>query len=137
MEDTTISYETAKLAKEKGFNIIVNKYYKSQNLLVLKDGIEIFLLDNIEQIDYSHISYCDLYLAPTQSLLQKWLREVHNIFITIEVDMTLEPKFCYCISSYKDFGEWKNEISPRTYSDLERTYELALEKGLKQALLLI
>ena len=54
MEDTLISFETAKLAKEKGFDFI-------------------YIIDN-ELTNHSLI---------TQSLLAKWLREVHNCFIDI------------------------------------------------------
>jgi len=162
MEEQIISFETAKLAKEKDFNILQHSYYFEdgefkENSLKGTNGYygeeyEFNLSEFNENWNDKWLTkktgdrcfgcskqkgYLETFSAPTQSLLQRWLREVHNIFITIEVDCTLEPKFCYCISSYKEFGEWKNEIETRHYSDLERTYELALEEALKKALSLI
>ena len=63
MEEILITFDTAKLAKEKGFKKIFCHYgYKKSGKVTVMP------------------SYYD---APTQSLLQKWLREVHNCFIDI------------------------------------------------------
>ena len=105
MKEQLISFETAKLAKEKGFNI---KIYKNT-------------------IDYE-------LNPPTQSLLQKWLREVHKIHIEIEIAADEELvniiPFIYQISIYKQ----KEGYFPR---DFYNTYEEALEEGLLEALKLI
>ena len=77
------------------------------------------------------------YPAPTQSLLQKWLREKYNIYVEIIVDQTSKPKFCYGITGYKDKVGCFNALHFRTFSDLEYTYEKALEAGLFHALELI
>lgn len=99
MKEQLISFETAKLAKEKDFPFIDNyhlqwydkegKLYYVQfphdeslssyfNKVYLKDNT---LYNGINDTkDNPIVRYeDDLYLAPTQSLLQKWLREVHNI----------------------------------------------------------
>lgn len=61
MEDTLITFETAELAKEKGFNIPCKHLYD------IKTG------------EYSDgYIFGDVILAPTQSLLQKWLRDKYN-----------------------------------------------------------
>ena len=71
MEEKLISFETGKLAKEKGFNIIdVHAYYHINEGYTL--GHALCYSEVNEQED-------NLLLAPTQGLLQKWLREVHNI----------------------------------------------------------
>ena len=99
MEDTLINFETAKLAKEKGFDFI-------------------YIIDN-ELTNHSLI---------TQSLLQKWLREVHNIHIT--VTSISQESWQYHIQKPKDkLGDNYNE-------DYEN-YEEALEDGLQESLKLI
>ena len=86
MEEQLISFETAKLAKEKGFNIFTEYWYN-------KDREKCF----IEHSDYCLSDYFDfkelyngriiakegIIFDPTQSLLQKWLREKHNIHVEI------------------------------------------------------
>ena len=78
------------------------------------------------------------YTILTQAFLQQWLRETHKIFLTIEVDQTMEPKFCYAISKYTETGEsfeWIN-VERKEFL-LFYTYEEALEEGLQEALNLI
>ena len=71
MEEQLISFETAKLAKEKDYGgkglTTSYGYYR--------DGI----LCSIPTNNKSDFCGEDEYSAPTQSLLQKWLREKHNL----------------------------------------------------------
>lgn len=61
MKEQFISYETALLAKEKGFDYTsVELFYSSET--------------KVKSVSYNEIQ------APTQSLLQKWLREKHGIY---------------------------------------------------------
>ena len=59
---------------------------------------------------------------PTQSLLQTWLREIHNIFVNVDVN--------YCYKIY-----YKDELNSKS-GDFHN-YEEALEYGLQAALKLI
>ena len=74
--------------------------------------------------------YFETFSAPTQSLLQKWLREEHNIF-------------AYCLPCEHNKGwYWQITIFPEdciTDFELEKnkSYEQALEDGLFEALKLI
>ena len=61
MTDTLVSFAAAILAKEKGFNEPCSHRYNVGATSELND-----------------------LLAPTQSLLQRWLREKHNIFASHE-----------------------------------------------------
>jgi hypothetical protein len=63
MEEQLVSFETAKLAKEKNFNWETTHFYTI-------DGMAI-------SIDHKYSTFSCI--APTQSLLQKWLREKHEI----------------------------------------------------------
>ena len=73
MKEQLINFETAKSAKEKGVKLDINGLYwedgsydSGENALVYEE-------------------FQDVMSAPTQSLLQKWLREVHDIFISIKI----------------------------------------------------
>ena len=97
MEERLIALKTAKLAKEKGFEALLTTAYTEKGVLY-NDG-EIKLSKGHQSVgspygqytvDDIHVSYFqmdnstdDFILAPTQSLLQKWLREKHNIHINI------------------------------------------------------
>lgn len=128
MEETIISFQVAKLAKEKGFD---ENCYQSYNVY---DGeLSRFpLLENMggepitNPLEYkwkNSLIHKSVITAPTQSLLQKWLREVHNINV-------------YCVPTEIDETKWYNNIAS-SYKVYTGTYEEALEEGLYQALLLI
>ena len=116
MENQLITFETAKLANEKEFNISQDCGYESNGTY----------FDNSQDYDGCKFGYCkEIYLAPTQSLLQRWLREEYNIHITINckrTDLSLDG-FWYVMKSQE--------------SKMFNTYEEALEKGLYEALKLI
>jgi len=72
--------------------------------------------------------------VPTQSLLQRWLREVHKIEIDIRPCFT-----CYDIDVWKNKGydDEKDLDDDRDYKGTFNTYESALEQGLYEALKLV
>ena len=110
-----ITFETAKLAKEKGFEL--DKY------LSIDDENPKNLNSNYNPRDYQPW-YFDL----TQSLLQKWLREVHNIHITV-TSISQE--------SWQSHITRKGERLGKSYTEDADTYEEALEQGLLEGLNLI
>lgn len=111
MEEQLISFETAKLAKEVGFPQYREGVYYTKDKEHCLVG---WGFDNIRE-----------YSAPTQSLLQKWLREVHNIDVYC-IPWVYENKRVYDF-----FINYEGES--RAYS----SYEKALEIGLQEALKLI
>lgn len=68
------TYEVCKLAKEKGFNEKCYHYY--QNGVLESDGC-------FNRYNKGADNVCS---APTQSLLQRWLREEKNIHISVEYE---------------------------------------------------
>jgi len=103
MIDTTISNETAKLAQRKKYPIrfdVVEGYDGKKRLLQL-----------------------------TQSRLQKWLREDHNIHLTVKYSPH-DHMYYYYINFYGNQG-WDECTDGEFYE----TYEEALEMGLKRSLL--
>jgi len=132
MKDEIIKFETAKLAKEKGFNWKVENYFYDEfhKQTIYKDKLT----------DYSKHEKGNLYecvSAPTQSLLQRWLREKHNLHIVIIPTVT--SYFTYKILDIQLNPE--NPIERPPYKDVASedftTYELSLEGGLQEALKII
>ena len=129
IEEEYISFETAKLAKEKGFNEEISTLYKngifkhhkqhhSNNPFISNMG----MTDNC----------CS---APTQSLLARWLREVHNMCVEV---YSTGYGFIWCICD-TDSGtdrRFSNETGSND-SGAWDTYEDAMEAGLQEALRLI
>jgi hypothetical protein len=78
----------------------------------------------LEWYDTETRNFCDVMKeikAPLYQQAFRWFREKHDLFATVEVDQTMEPKFCYSLSRYKGDFQWDN-ILP-TYSELYYTYE--------------
>jgi len=138
MKDELITFDTAKLAKEKGFNWDVS------NAFVIRGK-------RVEEEDSYHYNHNGtLYLnplkdntvteiisRPTQSLLQRWLREEHDIHIVITTGEFFknETETAFWGLEVSIIGAANASFIER--DDFEGTYEQALEKGLYQALLLI
>ena len=122
MTDEIINFETAKLAKEKGFDIPCMDFIdiqedKSLVMYYIGDTFEEKLLMAKEFI---------LYFLPTQSLLQRWLRKVHNLNVNVNYynDKITPIRWTVFIDT--------------TYIPCKGiTYEQALEEGLYNALNLI
>lgn len=121
MKEPVVSFEIAKLAKEKGFPTELVTTHEAYN--IKGDLGSIFYSNDIFDI-----------LAPTQSLLQKWLREKHNIHIEITLPVDDELKYCTPIS-FEFMVVYKN----KDYYDglFYDKYEEALEAALLKALQLI
>ena len=118
MKEQLIKFETAELAKKKGFEINSNGSYD------LTNGVKLDVNHVI-----GHIHCKDTCSIATQSLLQKWLREKHNIHIAVVSSFT--GNWAAWLYSLKPYGQiLDDEI------DYE-SYENALEKGLFEALKLI
>ena len=102
------TYEVAKLAKEKGFDVPTPKNYR-----------------------HERGETCN---APTQSLLQRWLREEKGLCISVEAYPTLaimgKVCFAWVAKSRSDGHFMKSNDSLLTFS----TYELALEDALAYSL---
>lgn len=118
------TYEVCKLAKEKGFDIPTIGYY----LIDTEDLCKTFVYNN-----WNDNTIC--YSAPTQSLLQRWLREEKNIQIVIRPK--LDKLGAWIWGHYRWTIFIFNEYRPTYYSIYNgdnSTYELALEDALKYAL---
>ena len=118
------TYEVCKLAKEKGFDVQTFDWYDSTG-----NYHKGFIPHELHECP----RYKEYY-APTQSLLQRWLREEKGLCISVEAYPTLAimGKICFAwvVKSGSDGHFMESNDSLQTFS----TYELALEDALKYAL---
>tara|TARA_R110000803_G_scaffold35405_3_gene76563 strand:- start:36 stop:461 length:426 start_codon:yes stop_codon:yes gene_type:complete len=139
MQEKIVTLETAKLAKEKGFSMIKTTYsYDDSGAATHRDYVP------------HDFNIRGLLSAPTQSLLQKWLREEHNSIIEITMHCTQENyeddvdfrkkedfNFEVEVNYYgENFQVPLTEVSD-FYNFGYGSYEEALEAGLQEALELI
>lgn len=126
MKEQKISFETAELAYSKDFH---------------EFGVD---FDYLSQ--FKNTSKIDTFL-PTQSLLQRWLRDTHQLFINIDSTLLIDGTsinhswdICYGKQYVK-----RMEYTPATKEDgftltdkgNYNSYEKALEIGLQNALNII
>jgi hypothetical protein len=133
MEDELVSFEVAKLAKEKRFNQYCNYAYYE----IYKDSeIEIKFSSN-ETMYSSEWKYFiqESFITPTQSLLQRWLREVHGakLYCVPSPLSSRVNNWTWMLDAYEE-GVWKGRVQSDSIFD---TYEQSLEKGLLETLKLI
>ncbi len=120
MTDELISFATSKLANQAGFDIPCYNTF---------DVIDGRLYSNMNSIG----GMVDTYNRPTQSLLQRWLREVHQVYVEatsrLYNDVIVHIWDIYWDKIPKD--EVTDDEIPHA------TYELALEAALQEALKLL
>ena len=109
-----VSFEVAKLLKEKGFDVATFHDYDER-------GIRWF-----EEVLVNHNSQGGI-ACPTIQMAMKWLREIHKIHITIY------PYGDYSCDNYQ-FDIYKNSILTVSKDDGFMTYEEACEAAIKYCL---
>jgi hypothetical protein len=126
MLENIISLQIAKDAKKCGFNIPVLFYFERNNKRVKKTEI-------CKRFNFNSIH--NLYSAPTQTTLQKWLREKFNIHVCVEYKIY---PFTIRGETYKS-GYYAKIKTTSTVIKFNRfkIYEDALDFALKEGLLLI
>jgi len=136
MKETLIGFQVAKLAKEKGFDLKCSSHWSTydndgllNNFLRIEEGARDY---NKHEFAYISNKKEELFSAPTQSLLQKWLREKHNIHIRPDLPW-VESGWLVKGYSLIDGSEL---FSINKYKQLN-SFEDALEEGLLEALKLI
>jgi hypothetical protein len=148
MEEQLISFETAKLVKEKEFDWCCRFYFSNKEERDCFD--EKASPDNYNSKYWNKKdSTDDIWTSrPTQSLLQKWLREVHNCFIDIlphrdgdsKNRQWKSKKDVFWTVEVNYYGKnFEIELTEETdfTQNFNNSYEEALEIGLQEALKLI
>lgn len=114
-----VTYEVAKLAKEKGFDENCSYVYNNDRVLLGGKGVRCW-----HKVEFT---------APTQSLLQRWLREEKNIHIEI---VATACGYFWIADETNGTAITDSDILDRGTNEggCFDTYELALEDALKYAL---
>ena len=123
IQEAYVSFETAKLLKEKGFDENTLMVYMSYG-----DLCKCNRYDSIRNSNYNDITknYFEC-TAPTHQMAMKWLREVHNIDICVFPYQSDYISYSYKVKIYK------NKEIYLTITD-SKTYEDAVEEAIKYSL---
>ena len=124
-----VSFETAKLLKEKGFDGILPCVYIDTK----KSDKKPCLLDTLCNYNDGHIK--DVISAPTLQMAMKWLREKHNLFIFISTwlrhkDGTVQYYYEIRNLNDKDF-ETIADSTITEFDSPEKTCEAAIKYSLQ------
>ena len=123
-----VSFETAKLLKEKGFDVPCDSYYEwfESNVTLYKGHVPEFSKSNI-----NHNQFGDRISRSSQSLALKWLREVYNLHITIKPYIT-EEGIMYLFEIYKLEAEKFTLIKTKTgFEKCEEAAEFTIRYALE------
>ena len=121
MEDY-VSFETAKLLKERGFDESCTHVYNIENGRNLEA--------DFYTCRYVYNSWLDkneprLITAPTLQMAMKWLREVHNMHVDVDPS---EGDWASCVLELEDWSSISDGLPAGN------SYEEACEIGIKYAL---
>lgn len=117
------TYEVCKLAKEKGFNVQTFDWY---------DYTGNYQKGFIPHKLHECPRYKEYY-APSQSLLQRWLREERGVIVEVFVGDDSNMPLTYNIHQYKDWN-WECVCHHHGNYYAVNDWELCLEDALKYAL---
>jgi hypothetical protein len=171
MKEQLITLETAKLAKEKGYNPF--KLDEKLNQAIISNGTHHYIntrdirttsyyfykeddgkvechemrtgemssrygrFDTVVEHYFGKETNSNYYHAPTQSLLQKWLRDVHKIIVLPNRDVHKNYKgYYYHTMTHYVEADKPIIVTEEDWKNFD-TYEAALEAGLLKALKLI
>jgi len=122
IQEQYVSFETAKLLKEKGFNEPCHTWQRENENINYCDI----------PLDYNEM-FSDEYLVPTQQMVMRWLREVFSIHISVYPFNRTLP--------ITDKTVYTCDIATKKYSSQEghlrgvwNTYEEACEAAIKYCL---
>ena len=117
-----VSFEVAKLLKEKGFDIYVSSFYDVEGEF------------NRKEADWNW-NIGSRYSAPTLQMAMKWLRRVHNLHCAVDYDFVLG---WYCqITSLKETVEYDYEEMKHYHPEKDNGFsspEEACEEAIKYCL---
>jgi hypothetical protein len=110
-----ISFETAKLLKDKGFDNISSIMYKENGEICI----------NPKSVSSWRLKYW--YPCLTHQMAMKWLREVHNLYIDIRININ---------NSLYSFKIYSVGVSgARAFTEYRiKSYEIACEEAIKYCL---
>ena len=137
VEEEYVSFETAKLLKEKGFDERTEFLYEKSK--TFNNGNHKL----IESYSLNKELLPECYSAPTQSLVMRWLRETQKIVICINMlnenhkgnnDYTNPDRWWYYFDIVNNKGVFREELQPEPLSNEYDSYEEACEAAIQYCL---
>ena len=129
IEESYVSFETARMLKEEGFNVPCRGVYVTDRT----GYYEFREYDNKQTADdlcwNTEDGFQYEYLAPTQALAARWLREEHHIFIMLT---PVIQGWMYDLFDLK-----KHQYILCNEDAMTESYEVAFETALREAIKLI
>ncbi len=147
IEEDYVSFETAKLLKEKGFeqecdyatSWYANQYYKNACMGEWFEGEHQIIEDIDDKCNISYLSERGIFIpAPTLQTVRKWLREKHHLHIEVRItnhtmsDMVNVVKY-YWVMTNTETGRWCDESTVYTVKGFDKSEE-AEEDAIRHAL---
>lgn len=128
-----VSFETAKMLKEAGFDSPTRGIYRT-NRTGDHSFAEYTIKQTVDDLSWNAgDGFQYEYLAPTQSLAARWIREVHHYAVCIWFTKDHEKWFYAYGNMNRIVFDTDYNISEYKYD----SYEAALEEGLQEVLKLI
>lgn len=128
-----VSFEVAKLLKEKGFDEQCMYMYDSQHTLYSTfEQCRQITRNNSDWIHYVGKLNIVPIATPTHQMTLKWLREVHNIFIIIDYVVLSKSFYEYTYEIHN--MRKKHSIAVSAFRDDYETYEEAVDSAIKYCL---
>ena len=133
-----VSVETAKLLKEKGFDVPCYKVYVPTNkdYQIRDDSGH----SNSQWKEFDEVDGVQRFSAPTLQIVCKWLRELYNIFVIVDTNERVPSsgRYYWCRIYYSCINKveimyYMNPDNPNIVC-YYKTYEEAQEAGIKYAL---
>ena len=125
-----VDLEVAKLLKEAGFDWECEYAYMPSTEM---GNVPFKHLHN--RTNYNGLQY-EVYSAPTLDVAQRWLREVKNLILLIDITPSycdgkpMSYKFVIHISCGNHiWGEWKDTYEEAQEAGIKKALEIILEKG--------
>lgn len=126
IKEDYISFETAKLLKEKGFDInVANSWHIVPSETCNFEDLEKFVCGDVNEPEYSK----DYYPMITLQMAMKWLRKEKKIICLPHIEPIEEKWFFYVVKlpQASDFPEYMSSV-------IYDTYEKACEAAIKYCL---
>lgn len=130
-----VSFETSKLLKEAGFDVPCRGIYRTDRTgdYAFREHDRKQATDDLSWNSSDGFQY--EYLAPTQALAARWLREVHGIAVDASFNPPKQEKnWQFFIGNMGDMV-WAGDFRVSVHS--YETYEQAMEDALQEAIKMI
>ena len=123
IEEQFVSFDTAKMLKEAGFDVPCNSQY-------MHNGFR-WNAGSSTKVNFNE--YRTVFSCPTLALAARWLREVHHYAVCVWYSADYEKWFY----AHGDMNNMAFDVEYNISEFIFDSYEQALEAGLQEAIKLI